>query len=94
MEEDKKIFTCECYDVQHLFIISQDTDIDMFSFQIHLTKLPFLKRVVVSIKYLFGFQSTIGAFEEVVLNHKQVKKLNNVFSSYVKKMQVKGGVSS
>jgi hypothetical protein len=85
--EDRKIFICECYDIQHQFIISEDTEMDMFSFQIHLTKLPFLKRVVVSIKYLFGFQSSIGAFEEVVLSHKQVKKLNNVFKEYVEKIE-------
>jgi hypothetical protein len=81
--EERQLFVCDCFDIQHQFIISHDKEIDMFFFQIHLSKLPFLKRVVVAFKYLFGFQSSIGAFEEVVLNTHYVKKLNSVLKEYI-----------
>lgn len=83
MEEERKLFVCDCFDIQHQFVVSHDKEIDMFSFQIHLTKLPLLQRVVVAFKYLFGFQSSIGAFEEVVLNTHYVKKLNSALKEYI-----------
>lgn len=83
METEREIYVCDCFDVQHQFIISHDSEIDFFSFQVHLTKLPVLKRLVVAIKYLLGFQSSIGAFEEVVLSQSQVEKLRDSLTNYL-----------
>lgn len=83
MNVEKKIYVCSCYDIQHQLVIMYDKELEIFTFQIHLTKLSFFKRLVVAIKYLFGFQSSIGAFEEVMLNSHHIREIRDQLSFYL-----------
>jgi hypothetical protein len=46
--------------------------------QIHLTKKPFWERVKYGIKYIFGHQCRYGAFDEMIIDKKDVDKFKRV----------------
>jgi hypothetical protein len=45
---------------------------------IHLTKKPFWERVKYGFKYIFGYQSRYGAFDEFIFNPEDADKLQKV----------------
>ena len=50
----------------------------------HLNKLPFWSRVKYGIKYIFGYKSRYGAFDEFIINPKDAKKIEDILI-YLKK---------
>jgi hypothetical protein len=50
----------------------------MSYFHIHLTKRPFWERVKYGIKYIFGYKSNYGAFDEFIFNPKDADKLQDL----------------
>jgi hypothetical protein len=73
---DHQILICSCGSPQHQLILSTDNDPgeeeDVY-LNIHLCKKSLWARV----KYLLGYQSVFGAFEEVVLSKKELQEAVN-----------------
>lgn len=71
------VLRCVCNSTEHTLIINEDSDeefgieINSAYIHIHLTKKSFWNRL----KYLFGYQCTYGAFEEVIINKDNTKQL-------------------
>lgn len=80
MKRDEWII-CECSSLEHFMQISYEPDFDEYVYvTIHLSELPFWKRLIFGIKYIFGYKSKYGNFEEIILGKKKLKKTIDVFS--------------
>lgn len=77
---DKDIMICGCHSTEHQMIIlySEDDGYPMVYIHTHLTKRPFLERLKYGIKYIFGYQSRYGAFDEFIFEPKDSEKLQKV----------------
>lgn len=70
---------CECGSLEHFMQISYEPQLDDCVFvTIHLSELPFWKRVKLAFLYVLGRKSKYGNFEEIILNKKQLKKVIDV----------------
>lgn len=81
----KDLVICECNSTEHQFIFLYDEDPDKNGnidrtvyIHTHLCKLPFFQRLKNGIKYIFGYQCRYGAFDEFIINPKDVDKFENV----------------
>lgn len=79
--EIQEIFICECGSSEHQFIIRKFEDEEEAYLTIHLNKKPLLKRIKYAFKYIFGYQSRYGAFDEIILNPDDADKLQKVVDS-------------
>jgi hypothetical protein len=50
----------------------------------HLNKRPFWQRLKYGIKYIFGYQCRYGAFDEFIINPKDIDKIKDIIH-YLKK---------
>lgn len=84
-----KLLMCTCSNAEHQLIISKldwNSDDDLNSNEkyplelcttIHLTILPFFKRCLYAIKYIFGYQSGFGAFNEAIFDVESMTELRD-----------------
>ena len=78
--EETKLLICDCNCSAHQMIIfTCEDEVEKIAYvHIHLNKRPFLQRLVYAFKYLFGYKSSFGAFDEFILSEKHVKDLKAV----------------
>ena len=86
---EQELYVCDCGDVSHQFIISwypDDEDWnDLLYFQVHLNQSNgFWKRLWDAIKYVFGFKCRFGAFDEILVNKHDAKRLKNSLEKFIK----------
>lgn len=78
------LFVCDCGDVNHQFVVTLDhydnADPEVFV-EVKLNPLPFWKRLVHGIKYIFGYKSRFGDFGEITLNKTHVDGLEKVVNA-------------
>lgn len=91
--EKEIILKCECRFTEHQIHFSYmlDNELDQNEFiaiQPYLTTLrnPF-KRVWYAIKYVFGYKSRFGAFDEVLAYKDDVEKLVEFLKGYLEQCQ-------
>lgn len=77
---DKELLLCECESPEHLMLVffEEDENHPIVYFQVHLKKISLLKRIIYGIKYIFGFQSKYGSFEEFIFDSKDKEKIENI----------------
>lgn len=79
-----ELLICSCENPEHQIVFryfesdidEQDKEVYMM---IHLSKLKFVQRIVYGLKYIFGYQSNTGAFEEIVLKIEDAYKLKSIY---------------
>lgn len=69
------LFVCKCGSLQHLFIVTAEEE-DLY-IETHLAPLPFFKRLKHAVRYLFGYRSKYGDFEETVLDARSALDLGD-----------------
>jgi hypothetical protein len=76
------IFICECYSSEHQFLFHylEDENRNEVSVQPHLVKRPLLYRIKYAFKYIFGYKSRYGAWDEFLFNSDDIPKLQKVIS--------------
>ncbi len=79
---DREIFlACECSDISHILRFSffaNEEDAYNQLIYIHVLLHPgngFIKRLQLAFKYIFGYQSKYGHFNEVLLGKPQIEEL-------------------
>lgn len=83
---DKDILICDCHSTEHQMVLLYSEEdfhgkkIPMCYAHIHLNKRPFWERLKYGIKYIFGYQSRYGAFDEFIFNPKDSEKINSLGS--------------
>ena len=80
MKDDKDILICQCMSTEHQVVVyySHEDSTPMVFLHINLVKRPFLKRIIHGLKYIFGYQSRYGAFEEIILDPNDADKINKI----------------
>lgn len=61
----RTLYTCRCFNVEHTFFVCADEE-DLF-IEVHLSPLPFWKRLGNAIRYVLGRRSPYGDFDEIIL---------------------------
>ena len=85
---EQQLFVCDCGDVSHQFIVSwypDDEDWnDLIYFTVHLSQsYNFWKRLWHGIKYIFGFKCRFGAFDEILVNKEDAKRLRDELDKFI-----------
>lgn len=87
--KDEKWYVCECHSLEHFLVISFEDDDewnDAVFVNVYLSHLPFHKRLIHGIKYILGYKSRYGSFEEILLGKNNVKDLIERLNLYYDKM--------
>lgn len=73
------ILLCSCYSSEHQIIVHLDEGEDLYPpevyLHIHLVRRSFWYRLKYGIKYIFGYKSRYGAWDEFILDKTHVKSL-------------------
>jgi hypothetical protein len=70
-----EVVICKCSSSEHQIIIRtfENDEDDEIYLDVHLASLPFLKRVKYAFKYIFGYKSKYGAWDEFILSKTEFK---------------------
>lgn len=77
-EKTTDLIVCDCYSPDHQLIIRYDKEDDEAYIHYHLVNRSFWSRVKYGIKYIFGYKSRYGAFDEVVLGRQHAEKFKKL----------------
>ena len=69
-----KLFMCQCGSTEHVVIAQYWPDDDDVYLSVHLAPLSFWQRMKNGIKYIFGYRSKYGDFDEIILKHEDWEK--------------------
>jgi len=89
--KEKDLLICSCHSTDHqMVVLYGEDDINGIIYptvyiHTHLSKRPFWERVKYGIKYIFGYQSRYGAFDEFIFNSEDSEKLQDI-ANYLKKL--------
>jgi hypothetical protein len=61
-----------------VFLHETDEDFPMVYVHVHLNKKPFWERLKYGIKYIFGYKSRYGAFDEFIFSPDDAERLQSV----------------
>ena len=79
---DRRTFICDCHSLEHQVSFWYDEEEKSLYIEPHLiTHRNFFKRLLVGLKYAFGYKSRFGEFDEVILGIDGQKELINILSS-------------
>lgn len=77
----QSILICSCNSTEHQMVIYKTTD-PLYGpeayVHVHLIKRSFWYRLKYGIKYIFGYKSKYGAWDEFILNPGHIDQLQNV----------------
>lgn len=83
-DEVKQYIECDCGDFDHIFRITYwKDDPDFIYLSVHLRQQTFLRRLWHAIKYVFGYRSKYGDFDEFLLNPKDAEKFKEVLGIFL-----------
>ena len=75
------LLICECKSAEHQLLIryfEDDLGSDVYLEPHLVTHNNFFKRIVVAFKYIFGFKSKYGTWDEMVVNKYNYQPLKNI----------------
>ena len=79
------IFICECHSYDHQCIFFYDKENKELYLTIHLiSHESFLHRVWTALKYIFGFRSRFGAWDEFIFKQEDEEKLLKYLRSNIR----------
>lgn len=79
---ENEILVCACHSCEHQIVIQKDDDCVYCS--IHLVPLPWHKRLINGIKYIFGYRSKYGDFDEFIFDGSHVETLQEIIKQVSK----------
>lgn len=88
MKKVEKTFTCECGLPEHQFSFSyypEDLEEDPFMYlQVHMVPEPrLLHRIWYAIKYVFGFRTKYGEYDEVLIGEEEAVNLLGLTAEFL-----------
>ena len=90
MKPVQELLLCECNSSEHQMIMRyfEDDQESTIFVDIHLVKRTFWDRLKYAVKYLFGYKSKYGAWDEIILGPQHIKSLESVVK-YLKDSEAK-----
>lgn len=79
--ENRKILICECHSLEHQYSFWFDEEENLLYCEPHLTtNRNFFGRLIYGIKYIFGYKSRFGSWDEFLFKHNDVDKLIEILN--------------
>jgi hypothetical protein len=83
---------CACSSNEHLVKVTYDVDsgipsASFVSIEVQLSKQSWYRRIWPAIKYVFGYESKYGHWDETLLNLQQVGKLHALLHTFSKEVE-------
>lgn len=72
---DTALVICKCSSSEHQMIFRSFKNEDEIYVDVHLTDQGFFRRLKHGIKYIFGYKSKYGAWDEIILDKKEFKQI-------------------
>lgn len=90
MKPVEKLLLCGCGSSEHQMIMRYfEDDIESTVYvDVHLVKRKFWSRIKYAIKYIFGYKSKYGAWDEIIMGPQHIKSLESVIK-YLKDSEAK-----
>jgi len=80
---------CDCESSDHILRISSLKDDYYWLYvDVHLRKRPWWERIWIAIRYIFGYQSKYGAFDEFLWTKEQTQRFINTCQSWLDQSKV------
>ena len=76
--QDTELMICACHSIDHQIILRKDNEFKYIYATIHLKPLPWYKRIKKGIKYIFGYRSVYGDFDEFIFSKEHISSLNKM----------------
>ena len=74
--DERETFVCECHSLEHQVSFWYDDEDKILRCEPHLsTSNGFFKRLLLGLKYAFGYKSTYGAWDDMVFQEKDKQRL-------------------
>lgn len=75
--KDKLFMICDCHSLEHQLIFWKPDDKEYSKLYVypHLIHRGFGRRIVSAFKYIFGYKSRYGAWDEFIFNNENLLKL-------------------
>ena len=73
--DDTLFIVCNCGLPEHQFAITEDKEEDWYYMNVHLSTGNFWNRLIVAVKYLFGYRCKYGEFEEIIIDRDQANRI-------------------
>ena len=70
-----EIFVCECHSLEHQAKFFYDEEDTLLYVYVHLARHGFWKRLVAGIKYIFGYSSRFGEWDQFIFKEEDEGKL-------------------
>lgn len=72
------VLVCDCNSTEHQMVIYHDEEDKLFYCHIHLVHYGFWRRLKAAIKYLFGYHSKYGQWDELILSKNHLPQLRAI----------------
>jgi hypothetical protein len=72
------VIICECSSTEHQMILYPDIEERTIYCHVHLFKYGFFRRLKAAFKYLFGYKSRFGAWDEFIIKREYADKLREM----------------
>ncbi len=84
--QEELILICSCYSFEHQAIFWKDKDknYNELYVYIHLASHNFWRRITSAIKYIFGYTSRFGEWDEFIFKEEDIKRLKEFLDSKYK----------
>ena len=79
-DKNREFILCECYSFDHVWHLFYDEDDDLLYVTSHLRTGNIFKRIIVAIKYVLGYRSRFGEFDEFLIGEDQANKVIKLLS--------------
>ena len=85
-KEENRIILCECHSIEHQIIFSWfEDENDVVYMHTNLINRSFWRRLKYGIKYIFGYKSRFGSFDEIIIEKKHSKHFKDIYEHLNKK---------
>jgi len=86
----RETFECECLSHKHLVKFVLDDEDNFLSVIVNLNNwLPWYKRILVGIKYILGLPTNYHEFDEVILQQKDIQRLQEILTETLEPTKLK-----
>ena len=90
MNTTQELLLCECSSSEHQMIMKyfNDDNYPAVYVDVHLVKRSLWNRIKYAVKYIFGYKSKYGAWDEMILCPEHINSLQSVVN-HLKKIEAK-----
>lgn len=77
----RDLLICKCENLEHQLIFTYIDDSEkLITVSVLLNNYSFFKRLIFGIKYIFGYRSKFGLYDEFIINPEDKDKFLNIYN--------------